>query len=104
MSSAYLDDVIAEVARRLGADSSLDATLKVDFRGEGFVYIDGTVKPNTVTNEDRPADCTISVTLNDFRAMTDGKLNGTTAFMTGRLKVQGNMGVAMKLGPILQNK
>lgn len=104
MSTAYIDEIIAEVSRRLGADSGLNATLKVDFHGEGFVFIDGTVSPNTVTNEDRPADCTLKVTLADFKAMTDGKLNGTTAFMTGRLKVQGNMGIAMKLGPLLSGK
>jgi putative sterol carrier protein len=34
-------------------------------------------------------------------AMASGELDGTAAFMSGKLKIQGDMGIAMKLGPIL---
>jgi putative sterol carrier protein len=34
--------------------------------------------------------------------MINGKLDGMTAFMTGKLKIEGDMGVAMKLQSILR--
>jgi putative sterol carrier protein len=38
----------------------------------------------------------------DFSDMIAGKLDGMTAFMTGKLKIEGDMGVAMKLQSILR--
>ena len=61
----------------------------------------GKANPNTVSNENKPADCTITVALDTFKKMVARELDGTTAFMQGKLKVAGDMSVAMKLGPIL---
>jgi putative sterol carrier protein len=41
------------------------------------------------------------ISVEDFMAMAEGSLDGVAAFMTGKLKVQGEMGLAMKLGAIL---
>ena len=69
--------------------------------GDVIEYIDGKATPNTVSNENKPADCTITVSLDNFKKMVSRELDGTTAFMQGKLKVAGDMSVAMKLGPIL---
>ena len=45
---------------------------------------------------------TISMTSSDFKDMIDGKLNGTMAFMSGKLKLKGDMGLAMKLESLLK--
>ena len=47
---------------------------------------------------DEPADVTLTAETDVFRAMLEGELNPTTAFMTGRLSIDGNMGLAMQLG------
>ncbi len=73
-----------------GGNSGLNATLKFDFEGNG-----------NISTENKPADCTITVSLDTFKKMVSRELDGTTAFMQGKLKVAGDMGVAMKLGPIL---
>lgn len=93
--------ITAQMRDRVGDSSGLNATLKFAFE-DGFIYIDGKSTPNTVTNEDKPADCTIKVKFADFIQISEGKMDPTTAFMMGKLKVEGNTAVAMKLGPIMQ--
>jgi putative sterol carrier protein len=101
--SARVQTIISEMGNRLGANSGLGGTLKFDFGDEGTVYIDGKSQPNTVSDgAGKTADCTISVSLETFEKMVKGELDGTSAFMQGKLRVAGDMGLAMKLGPVLQ--
>jgi len=86
---------------RIGEDCGLNATLKFDFGADGKLFIDATKVPNVVTNDDTAAQCTVTVTLSDFDSMMAGDLAPTTAFMSGKLKVEGDMGVAMKLQNIM---
>ena len=103
MSSAAVQQIITQMAGAIGANSGLGGTLKFDFGDAGSVLIDGKSTPNAVSDgEGKAADCTISVTLDTFEKMVKGELDGTSAFMQGKLKVAGDMGLAMKLGPILQ--
>ena len=69
---------------------------------QGVVHIDGNQNPPSVSNDDKAADCTIKMEFADFADLINGKLDGMTAFMTGKLKIEGDMGVAMKLQSILR--
>ena len=103
MSSAAVQQIITQMAGAIGANSGLGGTLKFDFGDVGSVLVDGKSEPNSVSDGDgKSADCTISVSLDTFDKMVKGELDGTSAFMQGKLKVAGDMGLAMKLGPILQ--
>jgi len=73
--------------------------VKLDFGSEGVVMLDGAA--NAVPEEDGPADTTIKVSWEDWQAMSDGKLDGMTAFMQGKLKVEGDMSNAMQLQGVL---
>ena len=74
--------------------------VKIDFGGEeGAVMLDGTA--NQVTEEDGPADTTIKVSWADWQAMSSGQMDGMTAFMQGKLKVEGDMSAAMQLQGVL---
>jgi putative sterol carrier protein len=102
MSSDQVKQIISQMSGAIGANSGLGGTLKFDFGEPGSVYIDGKSSPNTVADGDgKSADCTISVSLETFEKMVKGELDGTSAFMQGKLRVAGDMGLAMKLGPIL---
>jgi putative sterol carrier protein len=102
MSSDAVKEIISGMGAALGGNSGLGGTLKFDFGEPGSVYIDGKANPNTVEDgEGKTADCTISVGLDVFEKMVKGELDGTSAFMQGKLRVAGDMGLAMKLGPIL---
>jgi putative sterol carrier protein len=91
----------SEMAARLNdANAYLPGKrVKLDFGGEGVVMLDGV--GNAVTEEDGAADTTIKVAWADWQDMADGKLDGMTAFMQGKLKVEGDMGNAMQLQGVL---
>jgi putative sterol carrier protein len=76
-------------------------TVKIDFGGdEGAVLLDGT--SNAVTEDaGAAADTTIKVSWADWEALSSGQLDGMTAFMTGKLKVEGDMSNAMQLQGVL---
>ena len=73
--------------------------VKLDFGDEGTIMLDGA--NNRVTEDDGAADTTIKISWADWQAMADGQLDGMTAFMTGKLKVEGDMSNAMQLQGVL---
>lgn len=73
--------------------------VKFDFGDQGKIYLDGTA--NKVSTDDAAADTTIKVKLDDFVAMAQGALDPTAAFMQGKLRVEGDMGVAMQLQSVM---
>lgn len=96
-----LESITNTLKERVGNDAGLNATLKFDCGSDGVVFIDGKSTPNTVSNDNRDADCTVGVTLDDLKAMMAGDLAPTTAFMAGKLNVSGDMGVAMRLQSLM---
>lgn len=97
-----VEEITEGMKARVGEDCGLGATLKFDFGADGLVHLDATVVPNVVSNEDKDAHCTMTISIEDFAAMQAGELDGTTAFMTGKLKIEGDMGIAMKLQSVLR--
>ena len=73
--------------------------VKFDFGDAGKIYLDGVA--GKVSSEDAAADTTIKVKLEDFVDMAGGKLDPTSAFMQGKLRVEGDMGVAMQLQSVM---
>jgi putative sterol carrier protein len=73
--------------------------VKFDFGDAGKIFMDGNA--GTVSTEDAAADTTIKVKLEDFVDMAEGKLDPTAAFMQGKLRVEGDMGVAMQLQGVM---
>jgi putative sterol carrier protein len=91
----------SEMAARLNEAQAFLAgkRVKLDFGGDGVVMLDGVAQ--NVTEEDGAADTTIQVAWADWEAMSNGQLDGMTAFMQGKLKVEGDMGNAMQLQGVL---
>lgn len=90
------DAFLAQLQEKAGHAPALGKTLRFDF-GDNHIFVDGTGAGNVVTAENKEADCTIGITLEDLMAIANGSLNAMNAFMGGKIKVKGDMGVAMKL-------
>ena len=74
--------------------------VKIDFGdGKGALMLDGVAQK--VGEDDGIADTTIKVAWDDWQALSSGQLDGMTAFMTGKLKVEGDMSNAMQLQGVL---
>ena len=91
-----LDAIAAKIGERV-AKTGFDRSVKFDLGDDGVIVIDG----QKVSTEDGPADCTITISRDDFEALTAGDLNPTMAYMQGKLKVAGDMTIAMQLSQVL---
>lgn len=88
---------IAEGLRKGLADKRFDGSLKFDCGADGVIVL----ADNTATTQDRETDCTIRISPENLGKLLTGKLNPMTGVMMGKLKISGDMGVAMKLGQLL---
>ncbi len=67
-----------------------------------MIFWDGTQTPPLIDNSAREAETTIGISLENLDNLIAGQLNPTMAYMTGKLKIQGSMGVALKMGQLLE--
>lgn len=96
-----LAEITETMRGRVGADAGLGKSVKFDFGDDGVVRIDDNASPAVVDNADLPVDCTVKVSMSDFLDIAEGKTNPQMAFMMGKLKVEGDMSVALQLGKVL---
>lgn len=91
-----LHDIAAGISKGL-AGKSFIGTLKFDCGSGGVIVLaDG-----SASTEDRDTDCTIRISEENLAKLLTGKLNPMTGIAMGKLKISGNMGVAMSLGRLI---
>ena len=96
-----MSDVISGAVKKLEEKlgGSFDGSARFDIDGEGSILVDN----DGVRESDAEAEAEVVLTADTatFREMMEGDLDPTAAFMGGRLKIDGDMGQAMKLGTAL---
>ena len=92
--SEIVEAAVKALNERLGADG-LDGSVDFVIEDEGTVRIDETGAAAGDGGGD--ADCTLTASADTFRALLDGDIDPTAAFMSGQLTVDGDMGLAMRL-------
>lgn len=98
-----LEDVTTKIKQKMSRASHIKARVKFDFGDDGVIFIDSTGDTPVVSHEDQEADTTLICSLETFSELLEGKKDPNIAFMMGKLKVQGSMGLAMKLNSILED-
>ncbi len=90
----------ADPAKMKGVSAVYQFELSGDNGGVFHVNVEDGA-PTVVEEAHDSPNITISMAADDFESMLDGKLNATSAFMAGKLKVKGDMSLAMKLQSLL---
>ena len=93
--SEMISAAVAALAVKLA--DGFDGVAKFVIPGEGAIMLD-TAGPR---EGDEEADVTMTADADVFKAMLDGEINPTAAFMSGKLAIEGNMGLALKLAAAL---
>lgn len=98
-----LETVTEAMKAKMALAVGLDAKVKFDFGDDGVIFVDATQNPAEISHEDNEADCTLKCSLDTFKGLMAGTQDPTMAFMMGKLKVDGSMGLAMKLNSIIED-
>ena len=91
-----IENLLSTIQQKAAGADALGNTLKFNF-GDQQLFLDGTGAQNQVSTDDKDADCTVDVSMEDFQSLLSGDLNPMAAVMSGKVKIKGDMGVAMKL-------
>ncbi len=98
--SDVIEKAIAALTEKLGA-ADLGGTAKFAIEGHGAVFVDGSTTPPSISAGDGDADVTISADVDVLSDLMNGDIDPTSAYMSGKLKIDGDMGLAMKLAQML---
>ena len=97
MTLAEATSKIKSIAENHGGKLNAKTNFKFD---EGVIHLDDTQSPTLVANEELAADCTLKMSLASFENILSGDMNPLMAFMTGKMKVEGDKAIAMKLSSL----
>ena len=98
-----IDQIEAQMKARALNFVGLGALVKFDFGSIGALFIDGRTTPPTISREGVSPDTTLTISPENLVKLAEGQLAPTLAFMTGKLKVSGSMGIALKLANMLED-
>ena len=93
-----MSDIVSKAVEILAEKiGNFDGSVKFVIEDEGAIMLDG----DGIRAGDEDAECTLPASSDTFEGILSGDVNPTTAFMTGKLKLDGDMGQAMRLGGAL---
>jgi putative sterol carrier protein len=92
---SVVDEAVTAINEKVSG--SFDGSVKFVIEGEGAVMLDSA----GARAGDEPAEVTLTADADTFRQILEGDMNPTSAFMTGKLSIDGDMGQAMKLAGAL---
>ena len=99
-----LETVTEKIKQKLACAAGLSAAVKFDFGDDGVVFVNTKEDPAAISHDaDAESDVTLTCKIETFEGFLNGSQDPNIAFMMGKLKVKGNMGLALKLSAILED-
>ena len=93
--SNVIADAVAALKEKM-SNTPFEGSAKFEIESEGSIVISG----GSVYASEDPADVTFTASVEIFEEIFNGELEPTAAFMTGKLKIDGDMGTAMRLANV----
>ncbi len=97
-----VEKIAQALESNLAAFAGLGAKVAFDLSDDGMLAIDATGSPPVMSDAADDADCTIRISAENLAKLIDGELNPMMAYTLGKLKIEGSMGVAMKVAALLE--
>jgi putative sterol carrier protein len=98
-----LEPIIAKFNEKMKSHPDFKAAVKFDLGADGMVVVDAKQRPGKITQGDGPADLTLTLTKDLLLGLLAGTKDPNVAYLTGKLKIKGPMGLAMKLNAFLED-
>ena len=97
-----VEKITQALESNLAAFAGLGAKVAFDMGDDGALAIDATGSPPVLSDQPDGADCTIRISAENLAKLIDGELNAMMAYTLGKLKIEGSMGIAMKVAALLE--
>ncbi len=97
-----IEKITQALQSNLAAFAGLGAKVAFDLGDDGALAIDATGSPPVMSDASDDADCTIRISAENLAKLIDGELNPMMAYTLGKLKIEGSMGIAMKVAALLE--
>ena len=96
------ESVVKSLEAKLAEFAGLNARVRFDMGDDGTIAIDAKDGAPRLADEAMEADCTIRVSAENMEKLIAGDLNPMLAYTLGKLKIDGSLGVAMKVAALLE--
>lgn len=96
------ETIAGEIRGHLMQFAGLGYKVKFAFDEGGVLLLDGTVTPPTLGEEDGDADCAIGISEDNAVKLMNGQLNPMLAYSMGKLRIDGSVGIALKMASMLE--
>lgn len=96
-----IHDMTEAIRKKIGEDCGLKKRIKFILSDGKVIFVDASVIPNLVSNEDQEADCVIKTSTENLHKIMLREVDATTSYFSGKIKIEGDMGIALKVTRIL---
>ena len=96
-----LDELTRQFRERVEGREAFGFDIKFDLGQTGCIHVAGSATPIKISNENAAADTTFIMSAEDLSSLLSGELPPMSAYMQGKMTIEGDLGKAMHVGQLL---
>lgn len=101
VSSDMMQQSIAALSEKIGADCGIDACWTYDLGPDGHLFVDCKTVPHRILREKHMTECVITLSLEDLWRLLSGQVDSQTVFTQGKIRLSGDMALVLKIDTLL---